>query len=169
MVFEGGEVAFSTVDLPRLYASDNAYTQSYIDKLKDGLADYSAAAFVDYFQSAEFQDDLIVYLVPTDDDFQLIAGEIATQVDFRGARPLVHQKPSDELIAEFEAVETDNTRHLVIKTRKGALWPVIRDRLPWEDISIGFQCRIDRKPDVYNSDFWFHFTNVHIGKLLEPA
>lgn len=169
MVFERGEVTFSEVDLPRLYTSDEVYTQTYIDRLKDGLSDYSTSAFVDYFESAQFQDNLIVYLIPTNDAFDLIEGEVATRVDFRGTKPSVHQMPSDVLFREFEEAEGDGTRHLLIKARKDALWPVIRDRLPWEDISIGFQCRIDRKPDVYNSDFWFHFTNVHIGKMLEPA
>jgi hypothetical protein len=31
-----------------------------------------------------------------------------------------------------------------------------------EDLSIGFQCRIDRDPDIYNVIFWDHFTNVYI-------
>jgi CMP-N-acetylneuraminate monooxygenase len=45
---------------------------------------------------------------------------------------------------------------------------VVANGLPWEDLSIGFQCRVDRAPDVYNSDFWFHFTNVHIGEAVVP-
>ena len=41
---------------------------------------------------------------------------------------------------------------------------MIRQGLPWEDLSIGFQCRINRKPNVYNSDFWYHFTNIYVNE-----
>ena len=27
---------------------------------------------------------------------------------------------------------------------------------------LGFQCRIDRNPDIYNVKFWDHFTNAYI-------
>ena len=27
----------------------------------------------------------------------------------------------------------------------------------WEEISIGFQARLFRKPDIYNRGFWNHF------------
>jgi CMP-N-acetylneuraminate monooxygenase len=40
----------------------------------------------------------------------------------------------------------------------------IKNGMPLEDILIGFQCRVHRTPDVYNSRFWFHFTNSYIGE-----
>jgi len=39
---------------------------------------------------------------------------------------------------------------------------VLKNNMPFEDMSIGFQCRIDRVPDFYNVAFWNHFTNVYI-------
>lgn len=169
MVFENGDIAFSNVDLPRLYDVDEAYTGRYIDVLKEELAGYSAAAIADYFEQADFRDDLVLYLVPTDDDFNVDEQETATMVDFRGRRPNVRQARSSETLLTYDAADENDGRHLLVRVRKDSLWRVIRNRFPWEDLSIGFQCRIDRKPDVYNSDFWFHFTNVHIGKALEPA
>jgi hypothetical protein len=35
----------------------------------------------------------------------------------------------------------------------------LQEGLPWEEISIGFQARFYREPDVYNADFWNHFQN----------
>ena len=42
---------------------------------------------------------------------------------------------------------------------------VLSNKLPWEDLLIGFQCRILRKPNIYNSNFWQHFTNKYIDKV----
>ena len=39
---------------------------------------------------------------------------------------------------------------------------VITEKLPWEDLLIGFQCKIKRKPNIYNNDFWNYFTNEYI-------
>ena len=38
----------------------------------------------------------------------------------------------------------------------------IYNKEPWEDLSIGFQCKILRFPNEYNVKFWFHFTNNYI-------
>ena len=34
-------------------------------------------------------------------------------------------------------------------------------KLPWEDLLIGFQCRVWRNPNTYNANFWYHFTNIY--------
>ena len=55
-------------------------------------------------------------------------------------------------------------RLLRIKVRKDELIEVLIHNKPWEDLSIGFQCRIYRKPDVYNYKFWDYFTNIYISQ-----
>ena len=48
-----------------------------------------------------------------------------------------------------------------------------KNKLPFEDLLIGFQLRIFREPNFYNTDFWHHFTNVYIDgayfKFNEPC
>jgi len=34
--------------------------------------------------------------------------------------------------------------------------------MPWEDLLIGFQCKLLRNPNTYNVEFWYHFTNSYI-------
>ena len=58
--------------------------------------------------------------------------------------------------------EKDIHNILHIKVRQDSFVWVIDNKMPWEDLSIGFQCRIDRIPDIYNVDFWHYFTNVYI-------
>ena len=51
-----------------------------------------------------------------------------------------------------------------MKIRKEAFLNTIYNKRSWEDISIGFQNKQFRKPNIYNSKFWFHFTNVYVSK-----
>ena len=53
----------------------------------------------------------------------------------------------------------------MIKVRKDSFFNTIINKLPWEDLLIGFQCKINRKPNIYNNDFWYHFTNLYIDNV----
>ena len=62
-----------------------------------------------------------------------------------------------------ENYKDDNpVKYLLIKVRQDSFNWAIKNNMPFEDLSIGFQCRIDRVPDIYNVDFWHHFTNKYI-------
>ena len=74
---------------------------------------------------------------------------------------------SDNAQIEHDALSSEQ-RYLQIKVRASELALVLKEGKPWEDLSIGFQCRIYRQPNIYNSDFWFYFTNIyatHISKI----
>ena len=49
-----------------------------------------------------------------------------------------------------------------LNIRTEVFMAVINNMLPWEDFSIGFQMRIERFPNEYESAFWYHFTNNYI-------
>ena len=53
--------------------------------------------------------------------------------------------------------------YLFMKIRKESFLNTIYNKRSWEDISIGFQNKQFRKPNIYNSKFWFHFSNVYVG------
>ena len=69
---------------------------------------------------------------------------------------------ADDYLTEDKNSSSNRLLHLKIR-RDSFLW-VINRKMPWEDLLIGFQCRVDRVPDIYNTDFWFHFTNQHVGQ-----
>ena len=54
-------------------------------------------------------------------------------------------------------------KYLYLNARKESFLNVIYNKLPWEDLLIGFQCKVNRFPNIYNADFWYHFTNVYIS------
>ena len=53
-------------------------------------------------------------------------------------------------------------RILILKCRKESFLYTIYSMNPWEDLLIGFQCKVERYPNIYNAKFWSHFTNVYI-------
>ena len=62
-----------------------------------------------------------------------------------------------------DILENKNTKKiLMLKVRKESFLNTIYNKLPWEDLLIGFQCKVIRNPNVYNVNFWYHFTNKYI-------
>ena len=55
-----------------------------------------------------------------------------------------------------------------LKIRKESFLEVIKEKLPWEDLLIGFQTRIRRLPDVYNSNFWY-FLLIYMLKIMKKG
>tara|TARA_B110000238_G_scaffold193133_1_gene229214 strand:- start:973 stop:2646 length:1674 start_codon:yes stop_codon:yes gene_type:complete len=112
----------------------------------------------EYFSASQFKDELILYLLPCESDFSPLDNGLI--INFN--------KQIDITLARHQDVQLDynldrpSQRQLLIKVRATALWQVIQHQKSWEELSIGFHCRIHRKPDVYNSDFWYHFSNIYI-------
>ena len=136
----------------------------------DTLPPLSEHQIVGYFERSQFKDGLVLCLVPCDQEFE---SEGACYLcDFSGDKPSV--KVLSDLPDWDTLTNSSNTanRFLLIRVRSKALAYTLYNGLPWEDLSIGFQCRVNRRPDVYNSKFWSHFTNVYIGnmsKVLVPT
>src|SRR5690606_2359097 len=98
----------------------------------------------------------IVQIIPTDDNFDQIVGEIV-YADFK--------KQEFKTITRDALTEhKEGYRVMQLKVRPEVFMCVITNSLPWEDFSIGFQMRIKRSPNEYESKFWYHFTNIYIGK-----
>ena len=85
--------------------------------------------------------DLILDIFETSEDFLTI--ERRTTVDLRGPR-LAGDELDPNINYEKMSVRTDIFRH------------VLQHGLSWEEISIGFNARFTRSPNVYNMDFWTH-------------
>ena len=70
--------------------------------------------------------------------------------------------PKFNIIKNFkfnESKKNIKNRILYLKCRKESFLNTIYNKDPWEDLSIGFQCKVIREPNVYNAKFWYHFTN----------
>lgn len=113
----------------------------------------------EYFSASQFEDDLILYLLPCESDFTPLKKGLI--IDF-SQQAIAKILPHQDVQTEYNS-EPCNQRQLCIKVRATSLWQVIQHHKSWEELSIGFHCRIHRKPDVYNSDFWYHFSNIYIN------
>ena len=82
-------------------------------------------------------------------------------VDFSSAVPVVTFEEFNWEIIKSE-YNSPKIRKPRIKVRKNSFDWVLKNNNPFEDLTIGFQCKIDRVPDIYNVDFWNHFTNNYI-------
>lgn len=149
----------------------NKSIDSYIKQAK---VTYSAGTDHEiscYFEKSGFQGDLLVLISLCDDGFETTRKQFS--VDFREMNntevqffePLHQSLPP---LTSFRDAGT-HTNILHLKIREEAFFATLREGLPWEDLSIGFQMRVVRDPNVYNSDFWFHFTNIYVKDYVVKA
>jgi CMP-N-acetylneuraminate monooxygenase len=131
----------------------------YVRAQKDAFSEIDRTYIAQYFENSGFAGDLHLIVSLTDDDFGKSCERVTVSFS-AGARPEVRFGDPAPDLAALHARLGRSVKH--IKVRRDAFLRVIGERLPWEDMSIGFQCRIDRVPNVYNSAFWYHFTNVYV-------
>lgn len=118
-----------------------------------------------YFSGAGFKADLLLYLNLTDTSIE--TSHLCMEVDFRAVRPTCQRVPSVPSLEEMRG--TSEPRKLVLHIRKEAFGRIVRELLPWEDMIIGFQVRVERWPNTFNSDLWYYFTNVYIKSRARRA
>ncbi|WP_104730878.1 MBL fold metallo-hydrolase [Helicobacter felis] len=123
-----------------------------IQKLKETYH-YDPIKLIAYLKEANYHDRQIVYFVPTNDDFsQELGAKVVADFSTQSFRTL---EPEETMLEAKEGFKI-----MVLKMRAEILALVVARKLPFEDFSIGFHCRVWRNPNVYESAFWFHFTNV---------
>ena len=110
----------------------------------------------DYFVNSNFRNDSNLYISLTEDNFE------KQIMNFK----ITFNKKIEFLILDknINNYLKNDKNYLYLKIRKEAFLNTIYNKRSWEDISIGFQNRQFRKPNIYNSDFWYHFSNVYVSK-----
>lgn len=162
--WENGKLSASRIELPPLFSYDESIINGYLEKQRASLKHFDIHQIAKYFSQSEFRDELIVYLVLTDDDYQP-DGE-SLRMDFSPTPMVYDVVDGTALLAEFHALtELGGKRHMLLKARRDSMWQIVYYGRPLEELSLGFQCRIDRKPDQYNAAFWKHYT-THGAPML---
>jgi CMP-N-acetylneuraminate monooxygenase len=162
VTISGSVIKPKAIDLARLYPVDATYVASYIGRHRDVFPALSSEQIIEYFENSGFRDDLCLLVIPSDDHFQPLGA--AVQVDFSYERPRACAISADEAMKQYDNWPSDGRKRVKgLWVRAESLSQVITNRMPFEDLLIGFQCRVQRKPDIYNSDFWYHFSSVYVG------
>ena len=109
-----------------------------------------------YFLDSNFYDESKLYISLTKDDFKI--SNLNFKITFS-------KKIKFEIIKKslFKKLKNENN-YLLLKIRKESFLNTIYNKRSWEDISIGFQNRQLRVPNIYNSKFWHHFSNVYVSE-----
>ena len=157
VTWKDGKANCATVNQPPLFHYDDATITQCLKKQRALLNHFDIHHVADYFCQSEFQDQLIVYLVLTDDAY--VPENQGLCIDF--SKTPIHYTvvESASLLDTFTALaELGDYHHLLIKVRSDSLWHIVYYGRPLEELTLGFQCRIDRKPDQYNAAFWKHYT-----------
>jgi len=160
LTFEG-ENLVARGRLPREDKMDDP--EEWIALNLDTLPALSEQQVIGYFERSQFNDDLTLCLVPCDEEFKVEGA--CYLCDFSGDRPSVtvlSNLPDWDMLSNSFIT---TSRLLLIRVRSKALAYTLYNGLSWEDLSIGFQCRVNRNPNIYNSKFWSHFTNIYIGSM----
>jgi len=133
--------------------NEKKYLKYYLEKYKK--IDYNYIE--NYFKNSNFQDNLKLYISLCNDEFSsnIINFKIifSKEIEFRIIK-------KTELLRDLKIINN----FLYLKIRKEAFLNTIYNKKPWEDISIGFQMKQFRKPNIYNRKFWFHFCNNYVSK-----
>lgn len=126
----------------------------YINILKDEYH-YKPLVVLEYLRASSYSGSQILQILPAADDFALVSDQLI-YADFK--------KKEFRIISPENLIEEkERYRVMQLRVRPEVLMCVVENKLPWEDISIGFQMRVKRNPNVYESDFWYYFTNEYIG------
>ena len=156
-VFYGNELNNST-NLKREFELATM-PEDFYSKLFGGI-NLSDEFIEEFFCNSHFSDNIEVYFQLTNDDFSRNTRNFV--VDFSKKNIEVCFDHFDWEKIKINAESDNANRYLMLKIREDSFNWVVKNNMPFEDLSIGFQCRIDRVPDVYNVKFWDHFTNIYI-------
>lgn len=149
--------------LKKQIKKNKKYIDSYISLTKKKYSNLSSEYIEKYFKNSGFKANLILYLLPTNDDFKF--NNHGYIIDFSKKNIKFKTLKASKIFQLFHNVKKSINRHLFMKVREDSLNMVFANKLPWEDLLIGFQCRIKRKPNIYNNDFWHYFTNNYIDEV----
>ena len=151
-LFEVSQNSLKRIKLSReMFGTED--TEAYIGKLKMDYK-WNGSKVINYLQKSDYHDNLYLQLIPTDDDFNPI-GEIVV-ADFKKSK--FYLDIFSNIVRSIDDVQVSS-----FFIRSEVLMCIIENSLPWEDMSIGFQMRVSRHPNRYESKFWYYFTNEYIA------
>ena len=132
--------------------SENDYLKYFKEKYKKIDLNY----IKNYFENSKFHDNSILFISLSGDNFENDNFYFQVKFTKKITFSILEAKNLNQLLQS-------KNNYLFMKIRKESFLNTIYNKRSWEDISIGFQNKQFRKPNVYNSKFWFHFSNVYVS------
>ena len=136
--------------------------KEYLKRYKSNYSIINEKYLKDYFENSNFSETLELFIDLTDDNFKSI-GKFYF-INFSLKKNTLKKFTQLELNNRFNS-KSYNNRKLYLKIRKESFLSTIYNKLPWDDLLIGFACKVNRIPNIYNAKFWFHFSNNYVSKM----
>ena len=127
--------------------------KKYFNAIRKNYNQINEKYIKSYFLDSKFEDNLILYISLTNDNFKKIIAMY--KIDF--SKELIRFNKIKKISFSKKTV-----KYLHITSRVDAFLETVYNKNPWEDLMIGFQCKIFRIPNEYNIDFWHHFSNIYV-------
>ena len=125
---------------------------------------FTRKEMIDFLKIQDFKDQLVICINAKDINFEKSYFQVYW--DFYANKSITKKK--------FDQIYMNHKyRKIIINVRKYSLGYTIRNSLPWEEFSIGFQARFKRYPNLYNFSFWdyfqnhYNFTNPLLGDYID--
>ena len=158
-IFESKELIYKKKIKKEYYKDKN--TDQYLKEYSKKNDTLSKKFIENYFLNSGYTDNLTLQITLTDKTFQNKIDVFS--VDF-------NKKVKFEKITEkLKVKKNKNNRFLHLKIRKEAFINCLKHAKPWEDLLIGFQVKVDRNPNIYNSKFWDYFSNQYVSRKRVKA
>ena len=155
-IFCGEELVSSSFTNNEKIKLNNQDTSKIISNFKLENKDIEDDFIIQYFKASNFYENLNLLVLLTDDNFEENYRSIFIEFS-KDQEPKIILDYKEENVNEIYDSNHKNT--LKLKIRKEVFIFIIKNLEPWENMTIGFQAKFDRFPDVYNSKFWHHFTD----------
>lgn len=139
----GEKVSFKG-DTNLLYNPESWEFDKYLEHITEHGRQMTEDEVSTYYEKAGFIGELTLHVQECSEDFSETFREY--YIDFTSPKLSKDRPDKDQ-------------NYLKMKVRRDVYFFVLRNKLSWEEISIGFQGRFYREPNVYNFDFWDHFQN----------
>lgn len=161
--FDGEEISKKFENCKKNIFLDKSQIE-YINQAKKKYFNINQNKINKYFEDSNFKENLILKIILQDDNFSKFF--LGFTVNFCTSKPTVNYFKKENETAIEDINKEFSAKVLEIKVRIESFLEIIEEKLPWEDLLIGFQTKIKRIPDTYNANFWYYFTNVYIKKDL---
>ncbi len=132
--------------------------EKYLSYFKNNYALFDLEYIKYYFKNSKFCDQLILIINLVDDNFDSSFEKFL--IDFSSSK-IIFKKLNEVNFVKIKN-KYKNKKILYLKCRKESFLHTVYNMNPWEDLLIGFQCKVKRFPNSYNINFWNHFTNIYI-------
>ncbi len=119
-----------------------------------------------YFLKSKFQDNLILFISIMNVNYTKSFFNLS--INF--TKPTIEVKFYKTKISKTtlkKQYKKNGPNFLFISVRLESFINILKNLDSWENLVIGFECKIFRLPNAYNAKFWHHFSNVYVKNKLQ--